>query len=177
LCGSESVTAWLLCGIKGYLLSETKVVGVRSLGKAFFDLLTGSAEGEPANKAETPAARDVPEPVPRETGGSAAAIAYSKAGAVVQRHGRPHLTPPQIKPREMIDGAMTGIPEPVMSDASALAGPGKAAKPKASSSDRDALIRRAIAIHRAKRGLLDSLSDEQRERLAQMALAAFRVKH
>jgi hypothetical protein len=155
-------------------------MGVRSLGKAFLDLLTGPGDAGASKKDATDKDDSTP-----ATSGSSAAVAYSRAGAVVERHGKPHLTAPQKAAGLGHPDVPQGIPEPVMHDPaetapqppSAAKGKGQPAHGTPVSAEREALIRRAIAIHRAKRGILDTLSDEQKERLAQMALAAFRVKH
>jgi hypothetical protein len=154
-------------------------MGVRSLGKAFLDLLTGPGDAGASKKDSTDKDDSTP-----ATSGSSAAVAYSRAGAVVERHGKPHLTAPQkAAGLGRPDTAQGGVPEPVMLDPTESApqppsaGKGQPAHGTPVSTEREALIRRAVAIHRAKRGILDTLSDEQKERLAQMALAAFRVKH
>lgn len=167
---------------------------MRSLGKAFLDLLTGPGDAQ-AQKKDVAGQNDSAS-TPVETSGSSAAMAYSRAGAVVDRHGKPHLTAPQKAAglgraeaaQAMETQGMAGIPEPAMRDPAAPPAAAPAAKtaPKGKgqpaqgtpvSSEREALIRRAVAIHRAKRGILDSLSEDQKEQLAKMALAAFQVKH
>lgn len=119
--------------------------------------------------------------------------AYSKAGKVLKKGGKPVLTAPEstsepaVHP-EAADG-MKNTPEPVMRDASdAQAGvptkttPGAApAKNKLPPSmrpmtpERFDLIQRAMVVYRAKQGILASLTPEQRAKLTMMATQAFRV--
>lgn len=113
--------------------------------------------------------------------------AYAKAGKVVRRQGQPVLTPPtkQAASLDAPAAGMADVPEPIMHDPAqgqtsalppAKAAAGAKGQGRAMTPERLDLIRRAMVVHRAKQGILASLTTEQRERLTMMALQAFRIE-
>lgn len=154
-------------------------VGVALFSKAILGLFGNPASRESnGDKAGT-------------TPASTAHQAYSKAGRVVQKQGKPVLTTP-VSTTEAASG-MGDIPEPVMQEMPAATGStdsgtttssGKTVQRRAGSPalrpmtpERRDLIQKALVIHRAKQGILADLSPEQRARLMLMATQAFRLDH
>lgn len=136
-----------------------------------------------------PASRETDDDKIGTTPATNAHQAYSKAGRVVQKQGKPVLTAP-VNTTETASG-MGDTPEPVMREAPSAtddsgntAANGKTAPRRTGSPalrpmtpERRDLIQKALAIHRAKQGILADLSPEQRARLMLMATQAFRLDH
>lgn len=112
---------------------------------------------------------------------------------MVQRHGKPYLSKPSrdgapgqgvapIQNGELAAPADTSSTPPVQADEATAAAPSQGSDTTVSpgskpmTPERAELLRQAMAIHRKKQGILSSLSREDRERLNQMALAAFKLK-